>query len=77
MPTLTFTARVYGTVHCATLQVIDSAYFVASNIIIKVRITQNNGAITLTLITFFFYLRLMLLLCYKYFLLFFLMELLD
>jgi hypothetical protein len=49
MPTLTFTARVYGTVYCATLQV-DSAYFVASNIIIKVRITQNNGAITLAYI---------------------------
>jgi pectinesterase len=45
MPTLTFagTARVYGTVYSATLQV-DSAYFVSSNIIIKVRITQNNGA---------------------------------
>jgi hypothetical protein len=35
MPTLTFTARVYGTVYCATLQV-DSAYFVASNIIIVI-----------------------------------------
>jgi hypothetical protein len=58
MPTLTFagTARVYGTVYSATLQV-DSDYFVASNIIIKVRITQHNVAHISLFI--FFYLRLM------------------
>ncbi|KAL9375662.1 hypothetical protein Peur_032541 [Populus x canadensis] len=44
MPTLTFagTARVYGTVYSATLQV-DSDYFVASNIIIKNSSPRPSG----------------------------------
>ncbi|KAJ6672124.1 PECTINESTERASE 63-RELATED [Salix viminalis] len=44
MPTLTFagTARVYGTVYSATLQVY-SAYFVASNIIIKNSAPRPSG----------------------------------
>ncbi|KAJ6748273.1 PECTINESTERASE 63-RELATED [Salix purpurea] len=44
MPTLTFagTARVYGTVYSATLQVY-SAYFVASNIIIKNSAPRPGG----------------------------------